>query len=181
MRHIVTSQGVKVDQTKIKVILDWPRLNNIIELRGFLSLTSYYRKFVRQYRILARLLTNLLKKGQFRWSEEAESTFQNLKVAMTTTPTLALPNFEEPFIIETDAYGCGIGAILTQHGQPIAYMRQALGVAKQSWSTYAKEMFAIVIAIKLWSLYLMGRKFYVHTDQKSLKHLLDQRITTLEQ
>ncbi|XP_021905112.1 uncharacterized protein LOC110820048 [Carica papaya] len=114
--HIVTSQRVKVDQTKIKAILDWPRPNNVMELRGFLGLTGYYQKFVRQYGILARPLTNLLKKGQFEWTKEAESAFQNLKVAMTITPTLALPNFEEPFIIETDASGCGIWAVLTKHG-----------------------------------------------------------------
>jgi hypothetical protein len=72
--HIVTSHVVKVDQVKIQTMLNWPRLTNIYELRGFLSLTGYYRKFVRDYNILNRSLTNLLKKGQFSWSEEAEST-----------------------------------------------------------------------------------------------------------
>jgi hypothetical protein len=72
--HIVTSHVVKVDQVKIQTMLNWPRLTNIYELRGFLSLTGYYRKFVRDYNILNRPLTNLLKKGQFSWSEEAEST-----------------------------------------------------------------------------------------------------------
>ncbi|KAF2300131.1 hypothetical protein GH714_009331 [Hevea brasiliensis] len=100
---------------------------------------------------------------------------------MTTTPTLAMPNFNEPFIIESDASSDGIGAVLTEHGRPIAFMSRALGVAKKSWSVYAKEMLAIVHPVHTWRPYLLGRKFYIHTDQCSLKHLLEQRIVTPEQ
>jgi len=100
---------------------------------------------------------------------------------MTTTPTLAMPNFKDFFTVETDASGDGIGAILTQQGKPIAFMSKALGVAKKSWSTYAKEMLAILEAIRLWRPYLLGRKFYIQTDQRSLKFLLEQHITTPEQ
>ncbi|KAL5581585.1 hypothetical protein UlMin_014027 [Ulmus minor] len=138
--HIVTAHGVKVDQTKIQAMLDWPRPTNISELCGFLGLTGYYRKFVRNYGILARPLTNLLKKGQFGWTAEAETSFKLLQQAMTTTPTLAMPNFQQPFTIESDASGDGIGAVLTQQGKPLAFMSRALGVSKLSWSTYAKEM-----------------------------------------
>ena len=100
---------------------------------------------------------------------------------MTTTPTLAMPNFKDVFTVETDASGDGIGAILTQQGKPIAFMSKALGVAKKSWSTYPKEMLAILEAIRLWRPYLLGRKFYIQTDQRSLNFLLEQRITTPEQ
>ena len=100
---------------------------------------------------------------------------------MTTTPTLAMPNFKDVFTLETDASGDGIGAILTQQGKPIAFMSKALGVAKKSWSTYAKEMLAILEAIRLWRPYLLDRKFYIQTDQCSLNVLLEQRITTPEQ
>ena len=179
--HIVTPEGVKVDQGKVATILNWPRPTNVSELRGFLGLTGYYRKFVRNYGIISRPLTNLLKKGQFGWPEEAEKAFQDLKTVMTTTPTLAMPNFAEPFIIETDASGDGIGAVLSQQGRPIAFMSRALGTTKRSWSTYAREMLAIIQAIQTWRPYLLGRKFYIHTDQCSLMYLLEQRITTLEQ
>ncbi|KAL5779345.1 hypothetical protein ACOSQ2_010082 [Xanthoceras sorbifolium] len=168
--HIVTSHGVKVDQEKIKAMLNWPTPTNVSDLRGFLGLTGYYRKFVCNYGAIARPLTNLLKKGKFEWTKEADSAFNNLKQAMTSTSTLAMPNFNEPFVIESDASGEGIGAVLTQQNRLIAFMSRALGVTKQSWSTYAKEMLVIIQAIKTWRPYLIGRKFYIHTDQRSLKY-----------
>lgn len=128
-------------------MLDWPRPTNVSELRGFLGLTGYYRKFVRNYGILARPFTNLLKKGQFGWTEEAETSFKLLKQAMTTTPTLTMPNFLQTFTIESDASGEVIGVVLTQQGKPITFMSRAFGVSKLSWSTYAKEMLAIIHAI----------------------------------
>ncbi|RVW67435.1 Retrovirus-related Pol polyprotein from transposon 17.6 [Vitis vinifera] len=179
--HIVTNHGVKVDGKKIEAMIAWPQPTTITELRGFLGLTGYYRKFVRNYGVLARPLTNLLKKGNFKWDEDAAAAFTMLKQALTTTPTLAMPNFNEPFTIETDASGDGIGAVLTQQGRPIAYMSRALGVTKRSWSIYAKEMLAIVEAIRTWRPYILGRKFFIPTDQRSLKYFLEQRVATSEQ
>ena len=100
---------------------------------------------------------------------------------MTTTPILAMPNFNDAFTIETDASGDGIGGVLSQQGKPVAYMSRALEVTKKSWSTYAKEMLAIVEAIRTWRPYLLGQKFYIQTYQRSLKYLLEQRIATPEQ
>ena len=181
MGQIVTPQGVNVDQGKIKAMLNWSRPINVSNLRGFLGLTGYYKKFVYNCGVIARPLTNLLKNGQFRWTEEAENAFKALKQAMTSTPTLAMPNFNEPLVIEFDASSAGIGAVLTQQGRPIAFMIRALGITKQSWSTYAKEMLAIVQAIRTWRPYLLGRKFYIQTDQRSLKYLMEQRIVTPKQ
>lgn len=147
MGRIITNQGVKVDVNKIAAMQTWPRPTNILKLCGFLGLTGYYQKFIQNYGIIARPLTNLLKKGQFGWLEEAESAFCALKQAMTTTPILAMPNFNVDFTIETDASGEGIGAVLSQQGKPVAYMGRALRVNKKSWLTYAKEMLAIFEAI----------------------------------
>lgn len=179
--HIISGDGVKVDQEKIKSMIEWPAPTSITELRGFLGLTGYYRKFVKDYGIMARPLTNLLKRGRFLWDAVAEQAFVALKTAMTTTPTLALPDFSTPFVIQTDASGDGIGAVLSQHGRPLAFMSRALGVMKQNWSTYVREMLAIVIAIRTWRPYLLGRRFTIQTDQRSLRFLLEQRILTPEQ
>lgn len=97
------------------------------------------------------------------------------------TPTLAMLNFNETFVIESDASGTGIRAVLTQQGKPIAFMSRVLGGSKLSWSTYAKEMLAIIEAVRTWRPYLYGRKFIIQTDQKSLKYLLEQRVITPEQ
>lgn len=179
--HIVTHKGVKVDQKKIEAMVTWPQPTNTTDLHGFLGMLGYYRKFVQNYGIMARPLTNLLKKGHFKWNDDATDAFLALKQAMTTTPTLAVPNFKESFTIETDALGDGIGAVLTQHDRPIAYMSRALGVNKCNWSIYAKEMLAIVEAIRTWRPYILGQKFFIQTDQRSLKYFIDQRVGTPEQ
>ncbi|KAL8115463.1 hypothetical protein AgCh_022090 [Apium graveolens] len=181
VEYFVTSDGVQVDQSKIKVMIDWPPPSNITKLRGFLGLTGYYRKFLRNYGIIAQPLTNLLRKDKFSWTHDAESAFIKLKSAMANTPTLAMPNFEEPFFIESDACDFGIGAVLSQQQRPVAFMSRAIGISKKSWSIYAKEMLAIVEAIRTWRPYLLGHKFYIQTDQRSLKYLLEQQIGTPEQ
>lgn len=174
--HIITNQGVKDDQNKISAMVSWSS-----ELRDFLGLTGYYRKFIQNCGIIARPLTNLLKKRQIKWHDKAEAAFLALKKAMTLTPTLAMLNFNDVFTIESDASGDGIGAILSQQGKSIAFMSRAFGVSKKSWFIYAKEMLAIVEAISLWRPYLLGRKFIIQTDQRSLKFFLKQRVTTPEQ
>ena len=120
--HIITCHGVKVDEKKIAAMVSWPQPHNILELRGFLGLTGYYRKFVRDYGLLARPLTNLLKKGQFGWNKDAEEAFVKLKHAMTKTLVLSMPNFNDIFTIEIYASGDSIGAVLQQNGKPIAFM-----------------------------------------------------------
>ncbi|KAL6332966.1 hypothetical protein AAG906_019980 [Vitis piasezkii] len=126
------------------------------------------------------VLSPTAQEGNFKWDEDV-CCIHNAQTGSTTTPTLAMPNFNEPFTIETDASGDGIGAVLTQQGRPIAYMSRALGVTKRSWSIYAKEMLAIVEAIRTWRPYILGRKFFIRTDQRSLKYFLEQRVATSEQ
>ncbi|KAD2805797.1 hypothetical protein E3N88_39174 [Mikania micrantha] len=179
--HLINGQGVSMDPTKVQAVEDWPVPTNIKGLRGFLGLTGYYRKFIQHYGSIARPLTDLTKKNSFLWSDQAQEAFQQLKHALITAPVLTLPNFEQPFVIECDASGRGIGAVLMQNHKPIAYFSKGLSDRNLSKSAYEREMMALVLAVQHWRQYLLGTRFLVYTDQKSLKFLLQQRVTTPDQ
>ena len=131
-------------------IKEWPIPRTIKELRGFLGLAGYYRRFVQHYGIISKPLTNLLKKNSFQWGIEAQHAFERLKTAMASAPVLALPNFSKFFMVETDASGAGIGAVLMQDAHPIAYLSKALSPKHQQLSTYEKEFLAVVMAVERW-------------------------------
>ncbi|GAU25040.1 hypothetical protein TSUD_155140 [Trifolium subterraneum] len=178
--HVVTGNGVVVDPSKVVGVLQWPQPRNVKGVIGFLGLTGYYRKFIKDYGKIAKPLTELTKKDGFKWGEEAQVAFDTLKQKLTTAPLLALPDFSKNFVIVCDASGTGIGAILMQDKRPVAYFSKTLGVRNLSKSAYEKELMAVVLAIQHWRPYLLGRKFIVCTDQKSLKQLMQQKIITAE-
>jgi hypothetical protein len=152
--HIISANGVATDPQKTAAMLHWPTPTTVTELRAFLGLTGYYRKFVKGYGIIAKPLTNLLRHKQFQWSSAAQAAFDELKIAMSHTPVLALPNFQEPFTVETDACAVGIGAVLMQNGQPIAFLSKALGDKHKNMSIYEKEFLALIMAVERWRHYL---------------------------
>lgn len=179
--HIISGEGVAVDPEKVRCILDWPEPKNVKGVRGFLGLTGYYRKFVKDYGKIAKPLTELTKKDNFNWGMEATKAFNDLKRIMTSPPVLMLPNFELPFEVECDAAGRGIGAVLMQQRQPVAFFSKALSEGNLVKSVYEKELMALVLCIQHWRHYLLGREFVVYTDHKSLKHFLQQRISSPDQ
>ncbi|XP_024032893.1 uncharacterized protein LOC112095340 [Morus notabilis] len=176
--HYISHGGVTADPGKIRAMVEWPVPTTVKGVRGFLGLMGYYRRFVKNYGAIARPLTELLKKGEFTWSKEAHRAFQELKRRMTETLILALPDFKDTFEVDTDASGAGIGAVLLQQGRPVAYYSKGLSPRTMAKSVYERELMALVLAIQKWRVYLLGRKFVVHTDQKSLRFLLEQRISS---
>jgi hypothetical protein len=177
--HVISAQGVSTDPSKIESMLAWPVPQDIKELRSFLGLAGYYRKFVQHYAILARPLTDLLKKGSlFIWIVNHTAAFQALKQALVSAPVLALPNFSQPFQLQTDASDDSVGAVLLQDGHPLAFVSKALGPRSRGLSTYEKEYLAILVAIDQWRAYLQHSEFTIYTDQRSLMHITDQGLQT---
>ncbi|XP_045791606.1 uncharacterized protein LOC123886321 [Trifolium pratense] len=179
--HVVSAAGDCPDPSKIQAMLDWPTPTNVTALRGFLGLTGFYRKFIQGYASIASPLTSLLRKDSFHRNPEATIAFNALKLAMTSAPTLALPNFTKPFILEIDASGIAMGAVLMQDSHPIAFFSKPFCPRLQKASTYVRELHAITTAVKKWRQYLLGHKLIIYTDHQSLKELLTQIVQTPEQ
>lgn len=148
--HFISQQGMSTDPAKIKAVCEWPEPKNVKQLRGFLGLAGYYRRFVRDFGNLAKPLTDLLKKECFEWTEMSTIAFTQLKQALTTAPVLTLPNFDKTFVLETDASGKGIGAVLMEDNHPVAYISKSLGPRQQALSIYERELLAIVYAVQKW-------------------------------
>jgi hypothetical protein len=146
--HLISAEGIATYLEKVQVIRDWPIPNNIKEVRSFLGMAGYYRRFVAHYGIISKSLINLLKKDQiFGWNDEAQKAFEALKEALVQTSVLSIPDFSQQFVVETDTSGSGIGAVLQKRGHPIAYISKALGPKNLGLSTYEKECLTILFAV----------------------------------
>ena len=176
--HFISGSGISTDPAKINAVKEWPTPNSLKQLRGFLSLAGYYRRFVQNFGTIASPLHALTKKDSFLWSAEAQMAFDRLKEAMCNTPVLALPLFDKTFVVETDACGHGIGAVLMQEGHPVAYISRQLKGKQLNLSIYEKELLAVIFAVNKWRHYLLPEHFIIKTDQRSLKYLLEQRLNT---
>jgi hypothetical protein len=177
--YVITAQGVATDLEKIKVIENWQTPTNAKELRSFLGLAGFYRKFVKNFGVISRPLFNLLKKyALFVWTQDHQTSFDLLKQALVSAPVLALPDFTKQFCIYTDACQTGVGAVLMQNGHPLAFLSRALGPKNQGLSTYEKEYMAILLAVTQWRSYLQFTEFIVYTDHRSLSQLNEQRLNT---
>lgn len=177
--HIISGQGVATEPSKVQAVKQWPTPVNLKQLRGFLGLTGYYRKFIKGYGLISQPLTDLLKKAvPFVWTSATEAAFQSLKQALISAPVLAIPYFSRAFVIETDASDIGFGAVLMQGEHPVAYLSKPVYTNNQALSTYEKECMAIIFAIEKWRPYLLHQQFIIRTDHQSLLHLTQQRVSS---
>src|SRR5437763_1473763 len=190
--HIVGKDGRKVDPDKIEKVKEYSRPENISQLRGFLGLASYYRKFIKDFSKKAKPLSKLLE-GTKRGTKKSkclkekirgltdnqftEESFKLMKKILTETPVLIHPDFKKDFILSTDASGYALGAVLEQEGNdeklhPIGYASKTLSQAEQKYSTTELECYAVIWGVEKFHYYLYGRKFKVVTDHQALTWLM---------
>ncbi|CAA7017569.1 unnamed protein product [Microthlaspi erraticum] len=180
--HIVSAEGVSVDPAKIEAIRDWPRPSSATEIRSFLGLAGYYRRFVKGFATMAQPMTKLTGKDvPFVWSAECEESFSQLKEMLTTTPVLALPEPGKPYMVYTDASGIGLGCVLMQEGRVIAYASRQWQGSERNRPTHDLELGAVIFALKIWRSYLLGETVQVFTDHKSLQHIFTQPMMNARQ
>ena len=146
----MSDEGISVDPNKIEAIINWKQPKSVTEIRSFLGLAGYYRRFVEGFSRLAGPLTALTRKGQkYVWTERCEESFQELKRRLTTAPVLTLPQGTEGFAIYCDASKSGLGAVLMQHGKVVAYASRQLKDYETRYPTHDLELAAVVFALKI--------------------------------
>ncbi|GJW01315.1 putative nucleotidyltransferase, ribonuclease H [Tanacetum coccineum] len=180
--HIVSAEGITMDPAKVEAITKWPRPTFVTEVRSFLGLAGYYRRFVEGFSRLALPLTKLMRKGEkFVWNEEREKSFEELKQRLVSSPILTLPSGTGGFQIYSDASKKGLGCVLMQHGKVIAYASRQLKPYEVNYPTHDLELAAVVFALKIWRHYLYGESCDIFTDHKSLKYIFTQRELNMRQ
>ncbi len=161
----ITSKGVCIDDSRIKVLKNYPKPSKSKNVKEFLGLTGYYRQFIRDYADLTEPLNNLTRKNvKFSWCDRCESSFRSLIKSLSEKPILAFPNLDAPFYLSTDASQVGIGAVLSQRDEhqrehPVYYASRSLTDAERRYSTIERELLAIIYSTEKFKYYLSGRKF----------------------
>lgn len=177
--HVVSDNGVYMEKKKMEAIQEWPTPKSVQEIRQFLGLAGFYRKFIKDFSKISSSLTELLKKDvKFNWKEQHQQALDELKRAVSSAPVLILPDYKLPFVVSTDASGYAIGATLSQDQgkglQPVAFMSKKMLPAERNYPVHEQELLAVICALKEWRHYLHGNKFKVITDHKSLRYLQTQ-------
>ena len=163
--HLVSFGQVRMDPKKVQAIWDWAAPSKVPELRSFLGLANYYRRFIEGYSKKAAPLSDLLKKNRrWDWSSECQLAFDKLRRAVTSAPVLKLPDFEKAFEVHTDASDKAVGGVLVQEGHPVAFESRKLSEAEQKYSAHEKEMAAVVHCLGVWRVYVLGPKFVGKTN-----------------
>jgi hypothetical protein len=180
--HVVSPEGITVDPSKVKEVLEWKPPTTVSEVRSFLGLASYYRRFIPNFSKIAKPITELLKKGnKYLWSEACDEAFKHLKRLLTTSPVLAQPDTTKPFDVYCDASDMGLGGVLMQEGWVISYSSRQLRRHEEHYSTHDLELAVVVMALQTWRHYLLGNAVHIYTDHKSLKYIFTQPDLNMRQ
>jgi hypothetical protein len=180
--HTISKDGISVDPSKVQEVMDWKPPTSVHQIRSFLGLAGYYRRFIPDFSRIAKPMTELLKKGvKFSWNEKCAEAFHTLRAHLTTAPVLAQPDPSQSFDVYCDASGTGLGCVLMQNNRIIAYASRALRTHEQNYPTHDLELAAVIHALKLWRHHLMGTKCSIYTDHKSLKYIFTQADLNMRQ
>jgi hypothetical protein len=169
--YIIDEHGVHVDIANIQVICDWPTPITLTKLQIFFGLANFYRRFVLGFSHIAWALSQVTRgdgMAKFVWGKKQQRKFDDLKNRLCSAPVLSLPDLQQPFEIEIDAYDYVVGVVLTQHWNPVAYHSETLSETIRKYPTYGKEIYFIVQACRQWKHYIMGKETIIHTDHKLL-------------
>ncbi|GJZ08687.1 putative reverse transcriptase domain-containing protein [Tanacetum coccineum] len=179
---LYANQGLHVDPAKIEAVKNWASPITPTEIRQFLGLAGYYRRFIKDFSNIAKSLIELTQKNKkYIWGEDQESAFQLLKQKLCEALILALPERNNNFVAYCDASHQGLGAVLMQKEKVIAYASQQLKPNEENYTTHDLELGAVVFALKIWRHYLYGTKCTMFTNHKSLQHILDQKELNMRQ
>ncbi|KAI3802152.1 hypothetical protein L1987_30279 [Smallanthus sonchifolius] len=180
--HIVNDKGIHVDPAKIETVKNWNAPKTPTEVRSFLGLAGYYRRFISNFSKIAVPLTALAHKGKtYEWGPKQEEAFQTLKQKLCNAPILTLPDGNDDLVVYCDASNQGLRCVLMQRGKVIAYASRQLKVHERNYTTHDLELGAVVFALKFWRHYLYGPKCVVFTDHKSLQHIFNQKELNMRQ
>ncbi|XP_022040067.1 uncharacterized protein LOC110942599, partial [Helianthus annuus] len=180
--HVVSERGIQVDPAKVEAVMNWQEPKTPTEIRSFLGLAGYYRRFIENFSRIAAPLTSLTrKKIKFDWGPKQQESFDILKQKLSNAPVLTLPDGIDEFVVYCDASHTGMGCVLMQKGKVIAYASRQLKVHEKNYTTHDLELGAVVFALKLWRHYLYGTKCIIYSDHKSLQHLFNQKELNMRQ
>ncbi|GJW23850.1 reverse transcriptase domain-containing protein [Tanacetum coccineum] len=182
LSHVVNQSGILVDPGKMEAVKNWKAPTTSSEIRSFLGLAGYYRRFIANFSKIGKPLTLFTRKNQkYMWSVEQEEAFQTLKINLCDAPILSLPDGVEDFVVYCDASNQGLGCVLIQRNKVITYVLRQLKIHEKNYTTHDLELGAVVFALKIWRHYLYGMKSVIYKDHKSLQHIFDQKELNMSQ
>ncbi|GKB13927.1 reverse transcriptase domain-containing protein [Tanacetum coccineum] len=180
--HVVNRDGIHVDPSKVESVKNWKTPESPTEIRSFLGLAGYYRRFIENFSKIAKPLTLLTQKNKaYVWGDKQEESFRILKEKLCHVPVLALPDGPNDFVVYCDASNQGFGCVLMQRGKVITYATRQLKIHEKNYTTHDLELGTVVFALKTWGHYLYGTKSVIYTDHKSLQYLFEQKELNMRQ
>ena len=180
--HVVSASEVSVDSEKVEAVMSWERPKSVFEIRSFLGLAGYYKRFIEDFSRIAAPMTRLTrKKVKFDWDNRCEEAFQELKRRLTSAPILIVPGWGQGYTVYCDASRARLGCVLMQFGRVVVYGSRQLKNHEQNYPTHDMELVTVIFALKIWCHYLYGEEFEVYSDHKSLKYIFTQRDLNMRQ